>query len=131
MCDANDQEELKKYTRRDFATWAASAGVLTALPSVANAVAVVEREVSITTPDGICGAYFVSPSSGAAPGVLAWGVGEAVDVPATGLPVAAGALPALPGFGTGLTNSACQTYRTRNARKIARRTRRSTLCRSS
>src|SRR4029434_9353489 len=71
--------------------------------------------------DGTAGASAVS----AAPRVLAWGVGEAVDVPATGLPVAAGALPAVPGFGTGLTNSACQTYRTRNARKIARRTRRS------
>ena len=72
MCDANDQEELKKYTRRDFATWAASAGVLTALPSVVNAVAVVEREVNITTPDGNCDAYFVAPSSGTAPGVLVW-----------------------------------------------------------
>lgn len=72
MCDANDQEELKKYTRRDFATWAASASMLTALPSVANAVAVVEREVSITTPDGNCDAYFVAPSSGAAPAVLVW-----------------------------------------------------------
>ena len=29
------------------------------------------------------------------------------------------------GFGTGFTNSACQTYSTRNARKMARRTRRS------
>lgn len=72
MCDANDQEELKKYTRRDFAAWAASAGVLTALPSVANAVAVVEREVNISTPDGNCDAYFVTPSSGSAPGVLVW-----------------------------------------------------------
>jgi len=72
MCDANDQEELKKYTRRDFAAWAASTGVLTALPSVANAVAVVEREVNITTPDGNCDAYFVTPGSGAAPGVLVW-----------------------------------------------------------
>ena len=72
MCDTNDQEELKKYTRRDFAAWAASAGVLTALPSVANAVAVVEREVNISTPDGNCDAYFVTPSSGSAPGVLVW-----------------------------------------------------------
>jgi carboxymethylenebutenolidase len=34
MCDLNDQEELKKYTRRDFSAWVASASVLTALPSV-------------------------------------------------------------------------------------------------
>lgn len=72
MCDVNDQDELRKYTRRDFGAWAASAGVLTALPSVANAVSVVEREVTITTPDGTCDAYFVAPSAGAAPGVLVW-----------------------------------------------------------
>ncbi|MBH1966166.1 MAG: dienelactone hydrolase family protein [Comamonadaceae bacterium] len=72
MCDVNDQEELSKYTRRDFGTWAASAGLLAALPSVANAVAVTEREVTITTPDGTCDAYFVAPSSGSAPGVLVW-----------------------------------------------------------
>lgn len=72
MCDINDQDELKKYTRRDFGTWAASAGLLAALPSVANAVAVSERDVSITTPDGTCDAYFVAPSSGSAPGVLVW-----------------------------------------------------------
>lgn len=72
MCDLNDQEELKKYTRRDFGTWAASAGLVTALPSVANAAAVAEREVTITTADGSCDAYFVAPTSGAAPGVLIW-----------------------------------------------------------
>jgi len=72
MCDLNDQEELKKYTRRDFAAWAASAGLLTALPAVANAAAVAEREVNITTPDGICDAYFVAPTAGPAPGVLIW-----------------------------------------------------------
>lgn len=74
MCDLNDQEELKKYTRRDFGAWAASAGVLSALPGVANAaaVAVAEREVVISTPDGSCDAYFVAPTSGAAPGVLVW-----------------------------------------------------------
>ena len=70
MCDANDQEELKKYTRRDFAAWAASAGMLTTLPSVANAVAVAEREVTIATPDGHCDAYFVTPSSG--PHLACW-----------------------------------------------------------
>jgi len=72
MCDLNDQDELRKYTRRDFAAWAASAGMLTALPGVANAVAVAEREVTIATPDGSCDAYFVAPTAGAAPGVLVW-----------------------------------------------------------
>ena len=72
MCDLDEQEEFRKYTRRDFAAWAASAGLLTTLPGVANAVAVVERDVTIATPDGICDAYFVAPSAGAAPGVLVW-----------------------------------------------------------
>ena len=72
MCDVNDQEELRKYTRRDFAAWAASAGVLSALPRPANAVEVGEREVAIGTPDGMCDAYFVAPTSGPAPGVLVW-----------------------------------------------------------
>ncbi len=72
MCDLNDQEELNKYTRRDFAAWVASAGLLTALPGVANAASVTEREVSITTPDGMCDAYFAAPTSGPAPGVLVW-----------------------------------------------------------
>lgn len=72
MCDSNDHDDLHKYTRRDFAAWAASAGVLTALPAVANAAAVAEREVTITTPDGSCDAYFVAPTSGSAPGVLVW-----------------------------------------------------------
>ena len=72
MCELNDPEELKKYTRRDFGALAASAGLLTALPGVANAVAVAEREVTITTADGICDAYFVAPTSGPAPGVLVW-----------------------------------------------------------
>lgn len=72
MCDLDDQQELKKYTRRDFGVWAASAGLLTALPAVANAATVAEREVTITTADGTCDAYFVAPTSGAAPGVLIW-----------------------------------------------------------
>jgi carboxymethylenebutenolidase len=72
MCDLNDQEELKKYTRRDLVAWAASAGLLSALPAVANAVTVAEREVTITTADGVCDAYFVAPTSGPAPGVLVW-----------------------------------------------------------
>jgi len=72
MCKPTDQEELNKYTRRDFSTWVASAGLLTALPAVASAVNVGERDVTITTPDGSCDAYFVAPTSGPAAGVLVW-----------------------------------------------------------
>ena len=42
------------------------------LPQVANATAVVESEVTITTPDGSADCYFVHPATGAAPGVVVW-----------------------------------------------------------
>jgi carboxymethylenebutenolidase len=43
-----------------------------ALPSPPNAVATTDSEVVITTPDGACDAYFVHPTTGAAPAVLVW-----------------------------------------------------------
>jgi carboxymethylenebutenolidase len=42
------------------------------LPKIANAVAVTESEVTITTPDGAADCYFVHPDGGAAPAVLVW-----------------------------------------------------------
>jgi carboxymethylenebutenolidase len=39
---------------------------------VANAVAVTESDVNVTTPDGTADCYFVHPASGTAPGVLVW-----------------------------------------------------------
>jgi len=42
------------------------------LPKVANAVAVSESEVNVTTPDGTADCYFAHPASGTAPGVLVW-----------------------------------------------------------
>jgi carboxymethylenebutenolidase len=48
------------------------AGVAMLLPQVANAAAVTESDVSVTTPDGTADCYFVHPSSGTAPGVLIW-----------------------------------------------------------
>ena len=42
------------------------------LPQVANAVAVAEADVNVTTPDGTADCYFVHPASGTAPGVLVW-----------------------------------------------------------
>ena len=52
------------------ASGAASAAP-TGAPSAPNA-ATTESEISITTPDGACDAYFVHPSSGPAPAVLVW-----------------------------------------------------------
>src|SRR5947209_4729356 len=42
------------------------------LPRVVNAVAVTDGDVTVTTPDGACDAYFVHPATGTAPGVLLW-----------------------------------------------------------
>ena len=78
MCDQDHFEEDRlEYesgglvTRRQFGALVA-AGVALTLPTVVNAVAVTEMEVTIKTPDGTCDAYFVHPTTGTAPGVLVW-----------------------------------------------------------
>lgn len=78
MCDKDtvhgSTEHPRKYgiTRRQFGTMAASVSLLTMLPPAVNAQAVTESEVEITTPDGVCDAYFVHPSTGASAAVLMW-----------------------------------------------------------
>jgi carboxymethylenebutenolidase len=69
--DRKDYEALGMVTRRQFGVLV-GAGIALMLPQVANAVAVTESDVTITTPDGSCDAYFVHPASGTAPGVLLW-----------------------------------------------------------
>lgn len=73
MCDQDHfAEDLKKYSRRDVGTMAAAVGVVMALPRSAWAVDVKESNVTITTPDGTCDAYFVTPTTGAHAAVLVW-----------------------------------------------------------
>ena len=73
MCDQDHfAEDLKKYSRRDVGTIAAAVGVAMMLPRAAHAVDVKESEVTITTPDGSCDAYFVAPTAGAHAAVLVW-----------------------------------------------------------
>jgi carboxymethylenebutenolidase len=78
MCDQNhfeddrrEYEALGLVTRKQFGKLL-GAGVAMMLPQVANAVAVTESEVNITTPDGTADSYFVHPTTGTAPGVLIW-----------------------------------------------------------
>jgi carboxymethylenebutenolidase len=78
MCDQDHFEQdrqnfvaLGQVTRRQFGV-VVGAGISLALPTVVNAVAVTESDVTVTTPDGTADAYFVRPASGAAPGVLVW-----------------------------------------------------------
>ncbi|MBZ5577980.1 MAG: dienelactone hydrolase family protein [Acidobacteriia bacterium] len=69
--DRQDAEARGLVTRKQFGKMLA-AGVALVLPRVANAVAVTESDVTVTTPDGAADSYFVHPSNGAAPGVLIW-----------------------------------------------------------
>src|SRR5579864_3353845 len=78
MCDQDHfDEDLQKFTslgmvtRKQFGMML-GAGVAMMLPQVANAVAVSESDVNVTTPDGTADCYFVHPASGTAPGVLVW-----------------------------------------------------------
>ncbi|MGV3592841.1 MAG: dienelactone hydrolase family protein, partial [Gammaproteobacteria bacterium] len=78
MCDKDtvhgSTEHPRKYgiTRRQFGTMAASVSLLTMLPPAVNAQAVTESEVEITTPDGVCDAYFVHPPTRASAAGLLW-----------------------------------------------------------
>ncbi len=79
MCDeftVQDNEEYLKnaegLTRREFGALAAGVGLSIVLPRAANALAVVESDVEISTPDGTADCYFVHPSEGRHPGVIVW-----------------------------------------------------------
>ncbi len=69
--DRRDYEARGLVTRKQFGVML-GAGVAMMLPRVANAAAVTESEVNITTPDGTADCYFVHPASGTAAGVLIW-----------------------------------------------------------
>lgn len=78
MCDQDhfegDREQFEArglVTRKQFGVML-SAGMAMILPKVANAAAVTESDVTVTTPDGSADCYFVHPSSGTAAGVLMW-----------------------------------------------------------
>ena len=78
MCDQihfdDDQKDFDSrglVTRQQFGA-IVGAGVAMLLPQVANAAAVKEADVTITTPDGTADAYFVHPATGTAPAVLIW-----------------------------------------------------------
>ncbi len=70
--DREEYEALGLLTRKQFGGAMLGAGMAMLLPQVANAVAVAESDVNVTTPDGTADCYFVHPASGTAPGVLMW-----------------------------------------------------------
>lgn len=74
MCDQDHfEDDLKKYSRRDFNTAAAvGVGAAIMLPRAADAADVSGSDVVIETPDGKCDAYFVAPETGKHAAVLIW-----------------------------------------------------------
>lgn len=76
MCELDDFEEFSRrsaeLTRREFGAMALGAGVLAALPRLANAAETSGADIDIKTPAGTADAYFVHPTQGRHPGVLIW-----------------------------------------------------------
>ena len=72
VSDNNEYLRAKGLTRREFGVVSAGAGLAMLLPRAANAQAVSETDLDVTTPDGVADSYFVHPSSGSHPGVLIW-----------------------------------------------------------
>src|SRR6202166_2143651 len=76
MCEHDDLEEFARrsneVSRRQFGAMTLGAGLVAALPRLANAAETTGADVEIKTPDGTADAYFVHPSKGKHPGVLIW-----------------------------------------------------------
>jgi len=71
--DRERTDALHDQSRRDFVALSAAAGLAAATGSVSAAqLKVVEEDVEIRTPDGVCDAAFIHPATGAHAGVLIW-----------------------------------------------------------
>ena len=93
MCDDAVLKDIgERLSRRKLGALAIGAGVAAALPRAANAADVTESMVEIETPDGMCEAHFVHPTSGSHAAVLVW-------------PDAFGLRPAFQQMGTRLAES--------------------------
>ena len=67
----NSNDDGADLSRRDFVAMSIAAGIVAAAGSAA-AADVVEKNVEVKTPDGVCDAAFIHPSTGSHPGVLIW-----------------------------------------------------------
>lgn len=72
--DTRDFTHEPSVSRRDFAALSVAAGVVASAPAPAAAAALplTETDVSVKTPDGICDAAYIHPSTGVHPGVIIW-----------------------------------------------------------
>jgi carboxymethylenebutenolidase len=76
MCENDDLDEFARrsneVTRRQFGAMTLGAGLVAALPRLANAAETSGQDIEIKTADGTADAYFVHPVKGKHPGVLIW-----------------------------------------------------------
>ena len=78
MCDDLTNKDVEDYlkrhglTRRQFSIAGAGVAISLLLPPVANALDVVEQDVTIETPDGEADCYFVHPAEGRHAAVIVW-----------------------------------------------------------
>ena len=79
MCENDDFDALVQYqrrgpalSRREFGALSVGAGLMSLVPAGAYAAATTGADVTITTADGMCDAYFVHPAKGKHPAVLIW-----------------------------------------------------------
>ena len=78
MCDELTDKDAEEYlrrnglTRREFNIRGAGVALAMLLPTVANALDVVEQDVMVETPDGEADCYFVHPASGNHAAVIVW-----------------------------------------------------------
>ncbi|MBI1340988.1 dienelactone hydrolase family protein [bacterium] len=79
MCDEHTNDDNEQFlarvagpSRRAFATLPAGIAMAMLMARPANAQAVTDGDVMVTTPDGEADCYFVHPATGKHPGVLIW-----------------------------------------------------------
>lgn len=67
------EDSSSELSRRDFVTMTMAAGLAaTMAPSAYAAMPLTETDVVIKTPDGMCDAAFIHPTTGSHPGVIIW-----------------------------------------------------------
>jgi carboxymethylenebutenolidase len=78
MCDELTNRDAEEYlrkqglSRREFNKAGVGVALTLILPPVANALAVVEQDVTVETPDGMADCYFVHPAQGRHAAVIVW-----------------------------------------------------------
>lgn len=71
--DRNIKDGLSRdWSRRDFVAMSVAAGLATTVPASAAELPLIEANVEVKTPDGLCDAVFIHPASGSCAGVLVW-----------------------------------------------------------